>query len=349
MGLVDRWNRRPSFKETKPIQRKALYNQTERTSLSSQSNSLKYEFPEIWPQIQDAICPILRPKMGLGRTFFHLARLEAKIPVDGGWQGPTLSGKFFTGHFDKEVIASMPASNHVLRYVPIWKCANNQIKEYLGSVFNTSNAAKPPGSTVACVVTVVRDPIEHFLSGYNEIEYRWSRMRATPEWEREVRNLSHWTELPGTTTRFASFLTDILDPLQANKFLYFEYAHVFAMSRVLAMTPRITAYLPSLANLTHQRPQFLQQNCPGFPTSLVQVPPPKIPWGPIRWHGRSGPNKESGLIPFAPSMWSTMPVGKTCHRNPPSGTGHHFVEMLVNDTYRFSQQFASLRETPRHD
>ncbi len=135
-----------------------------------------------------------------------------------------------------------------------------------------------------CVFTVIRDPISHFLSGYNEIEYRiitgkvklktkdpppYTKIPHDGGGPRERRDPDTLREL-----RFEQFVRDLADENGAF-YSHWVYKHAFPMARILHTLKRLkllpTLYdtprdwiLPSVANLTERFPEFLAQHCPRF-------------------------------------------------------------------------------------
>ena len=136
-----------------------------------------------------------------------------------------------------------------------------------------------------CVFTVIRDPISHFLSGYNEIEYRILTGRV----KLKTKNPPAYTKIPynGTTSlfdrrdpntlrelRFEQFVRDLAEE-DISFYSQWVYQHIYPMARMLHTLKRLkllpTLYdtpqdwiLPSVANLTHTLPIFLRQRCPQF-------------------------------------------------------------------------------------
>ena len=234
-------------------------------------------FDAVWPELQDLLCPRsppphtgfdYYPNTDLGPTLFHLARQELGVNI--GSKAKT-APNFYNGRFSKTVFVQMPDSNAVLVYVPVWKCGNNQMKSFLKETFKAipepSHKAK-----VACVVTVVRDPVSHFLSGYNEIEYRWKTENRSETMEKQT-VLPYLSEELGSEKRFITFVENLLDPTQNRLMKASVFHHVSSMARVLTNV-KLSAYLPTLTNMTYTVPQFLHENCIDFPDNLVDVPMP---------------------------------------------------------------------------
>eukprot|EP00934_Nitzschia_sp_Nitz4_P005672 Nitzschia sp. Nitz4//scaffold22_size323478//252460//253505//NITZ4_000573-RA/size323478-snap-gene-0.566-mRNA-1//-1//CDS//3329543133//5662//frame0 len=180
----------------------------------------------------------------------------------------------------------------------MWKCANNQIDGFWRHMFEgvtastseevirdlersryffTERFSNSPTSHQECVVAVVRDPISHFLSGYNEVEFRIeaasiSRGDIAMAWPFGNQEI-------GSAQRFQQFIIDLLScPIENNLpgilDMYpqqLEIQHVFSMSSVLHLLAKEQAstnvtrqffYLPSLHNLTNNLGPFLVQSCP---------------------------------------------------------------------------------------
>lgn len=166
---------------------------------------------DIWPHLQEKICPNGVPNLELGPTLFELGREELGISdelifpgLEPGHKPPPI--EFYDGIYEASVFIDGYDTSNSLLYPSIWKCANDQIHTYLELITNRDgdgevkdiesafghwndtikwrlNTEKKFQNVVtdfdlsnsdqkACVFTVVRDPISRVLSGYNEVEYR---------------------------------------------------------------------------------------------------------------------------------------------------------------------------------
>lgn len=149
----------------------------------------------------------------------------------------------------------------------------------------------------SCVVTAVRDPIQHFLSGYNEIEHRRfprekriGNARGDLHDSSDVDVTSFTRHEKRTIGRFEQFVTDLLSrPREAGLFNQYKFwgiqeiAHVFSMTGVLWGLKRLrdchgedgtlnlTAYLPSLTGLDAELPKLVNEKC-SLPHSLDPFP-----------------------------------------------------------------------------
>ena len=177
-------------------------------------------------------------------------------------------------------------------HVPIWKCGNNNIRHNLEKILPGSKSVAisiNQGSTEerwreyignqgrnfqsACIVAVVRDPVSHFLSGYNEYEHRLNNEVGT-----NTKEQRRWSGNPvnferfsfGTKGRFEQFVVDFLNGPNQNK--VFDYwnnlYHMFSMTGMLTRLYQIhrrklTGYLPSVNDLETNYPSFLNETCPG--------------------------------------------------------------------------------------
>jgi hypothetical protein len=123
-------------------------------------------------------------------------------------------------------------------------------------------------------VTAIRDPVSHFLAGYNEEETRCFDNRvgvnACPN-----RKHSHLYSRykPGTKQHFEQFVADFLGG-STRAGAGMNYRHVYSMTGWLYKLAqqkeglKLSAYLPTLANLTETFPPFLVNSCPGIPEAL---------------------------------------------------------------------------------
>lgn len=197
-------------------------------------------------------------------------------------------------------------------YARIWKCGNDQIRALereavaawhaSGDVRGAARDEVPLADALAaarelavgaedaagagapepCVYTAVRDPLSHFVSGYNELE---ARLREAEH--RRVPRAPYHAAFPidgagagpsePRRRRFRAFVEDLL--LEADALSsHWVYHHFYPMSRILsvlgkARTP-LTGYLPTLDNLASTWPDFMARTCGprGFP-SRARLPP----------------------------------------------------------------------------
>lgn len=163
-------------------------------------------------------------------------------------------------------------------YLGIWKAAHNQIRAYFSKSFNgifddqnigellRSIQRKGGNESLSdvCVVTAIRDPISHFLSGYNELECRNAENDAELQ-----NNVLYDRYQSGSTKRFEQFVADFIG--RPTRTILGGIPHVYSMSGVLSVIAklglRLTSYLPSVHNLTSTWPEFLFDACPFLPRS----------------------------------------------------------------------------------
>jgi hypothetical protein len=244
-----------------------------------------------WTDVQDILCPAGRPNAAtFGPTLFAMARTELGITSDEvrhvkqenlDFCEPSrpmekLSYRFYYGRSFANATIYV-SGNHTIAYIPIWKAANNGIGGWLracdGTRGRTIHSLQPenlfndttrhPFLKPTCVVTAIRDPISHFLSAYNEIEFRRHLVGNNTD-------LPLYYNLPFSTAeqrrdRFVQFVRDIALE-ESRALIHHPFGHVFSMSRVLEVLGRqkdafLSGYLPTLANLSAKFPSFLQKTC----------------------------------------------------------------------------------------
>lgn len=211
--------------------------------------------------------------------------------------GPTKTlTQFFAGEFGTSIFHGLndEGGRFVTVYVKIWKCGNNQIRwmekklfkhyngtytmmplpqvlgHYLPSLYHENNKMPPP-----CIYTAVRDPISHFLSGYNEVEVRQLGEYNNKSSQSDAKFAPYHLFVPYSSEshelrkkRFRAFVEDLLleEPVFAS---HFVYSHFFSMSRVLAILAKhntqLTGYIPELGNITSAWPEFMSTTCLNFP------------------------------------------------------------------------------------
>ena len=144
-----------------------------------------------WNLLKETICPNMIPNSNIWSTLFELARIElafAKERIPFNPLDETFTKQFFTFSSGGLGYESSDKLHHMV-YLTIWKAGNNQIRNSLrstmknstGTVWDTfplsfeqgwSKLVSPIPKTQlneTCVVTAVRDPITHFMSGKNLI------------------------------------------------------------------------------------------------------------------------------------------------------------------------------------
>lgn len=197
---------------------------------------------------------------------------------------------------------------HTLFYLPIWKCANIQIREYFLERFNFQKIPPANQSTKQrkCMVTAIRDPISHFLAGYNEVEYR---LKIYYKYRNKIVGQGGgWTfgNIPIESRpkeRLKQFLVDFLScPFErgfkgvAEKYpMTLELSHLYSMSGVLYnldakskskseknrqndTTTTTTATTTASATHTAEQPQFNTMSDFHYLPSLTNI---STQWGPF--------------------------------------------------------------------
>jgi len=229
-------------------------------------------FEKYWhSEWKQKLCPNQRPST---REYHKLAQLAKRALNITSNVGPAGSISFNTGEFYPGInrykyVSTTDNKTRSYDYVTIWKCGNNQIRFWSKKLFQQAN---PRGVKADCTVTAVRDPISHFLSGYNEIEQRWLAepsevgYKDFPILYRQTtgQKLKFTKQEVGSKLRFETFLIDMFDNSATRHWMF---SHVYPMSRVLGRY-KLTGYLPTIQNLTHDWPRFLGNNCPGM-TDLI--------------------------------------------------------------------------------
>ena len=325
--------------------------QTKSTSPEAKEST---RFDDIWPQLQDYLCPNLAPKATeVGYLLFYMAGKQVHLIESSLSRHTPLSSKFYNGEFvSNPPHYKIPNStkHHTFTYVPIWKCANNQIREYLDATFQQTRGMDRIRDV--CMFTVIRDPISHFISAYNEVEYRWIEEKEKKNaWFHVSNRLSYLEQPIGSKERFQTFVKNLLTPQISGRFGHWQYDHIFSMSRVLVVTKqygkRLTAYVPTISNLTYSLPTFLGKHCPGVPESLSSKPMPLL--------GQHESSSDPlGMYNASQQVWMDQgPVARAlcilhvmdyaCWRDLPDGIPkfcqevymeHDFYESLLNATYR---------------
>ena len=165
-----------------------------------------------------------------------------------------------------------PDRDQYMVYLRIFKCANDQIMGNLNHTLRQQPGAEvtlamdrmtrknifnPIPKTLlptTCIVTAIRDPVDHFLSGYNEMEFRNTRDNVQRKGEHLRTHYSRFAN--GTSARFEQFVVDLIGGALNH---LNDISHVFSMSGVLwylksleeriGYSPQLTSYLPSLVDI----------------------------------------------------------------------------------------------------
>ena len=210
---------------------------------------------------------------------------------------------------------------------------------------NTNNIAPP------CIYTVIRDPISHFLSGFNEVEVRilGEYNNGTSEYNMKNEHLAPYhTAVPYSNSsstirrrRFSAFVEDLLQEEEAFS-KHYMYSHFFSMSRILAVLAKynlsLTGYIPSLENITSTWPAFISSTCPGAP------PIDHIPKMTIQGQHRSSKDRLQ-LYKAAKDVWEEGgPIARSlcilhafdyaCYENLPDGIPELCIKVYTKHAQR---------------
>jgi hypothetical protein len=282
------------------------------------SDVLQLLHQQNWPSIQQALCPAGKPDPSWGPTLFALARTQLGLTTEDfaaakqkqhTFKTPhpdlELTYRFFHGSYQNATVFINPKTNKEVAYIPIWKDANTAIRHWMADNFEPDGVLEYPSmdalfaetaSTPECVVTAVRDPISHFLSAYNEVEFRRHNLK-------EDKVVPSYYSLPHTSAenrkgRFSRFVTDMV--LEDSKGYHDSvFSHTFSQSRILVDMDRVgghlTAYLPSLANLATKFPKFVKSTC-GLKQKVTVMDEEKM-------HHKSSDDEE-GFYQAAKDVWT---------------------------------------------
>uniref|UniRef100_A0A7S1FK83 Uncharacterized protein n=1 Tax=Corethron hystrix TaxID=216773 RepID=A0A7S1FK83_9STRA len=174
-----------------------------------------------------------------------------------------------------------PSDPTFISYLIVWKGGNNAIHGFLaneGEHLSNTGYDKKKFTGKECLITAIRDPLEHFISGYNEVEYRLVD-EATARERTQMVETGGWTfgkvdisESP--VKRFRQFLVDILSCPKERSYTGIadgtglETYHAFSMSSLLFnlhnrlhLNANKLNYLPTMNNLTNTLGPFLAEKC----------------------------------------------------------------------------------------
>lgn len=218
-----------------------------------------------WQHTRQLLCPGQRPNLHLAGRVFRAGQQALGLPAkDDG-----------TAHRFHSFLASQVAflkGQSLVVFQAVWKCANTQARKFLRGMlvdqslphvglesdipnerdvqrFITHAEAAHP-HLQKCGVVLLRDPISHFLSGYNHIEHqRWDRIRAGNKtgssWKRDD-GLRHVNMSIGEK-RFVAFVRGLIEGEWERNHVYYgapSYHHVSLMSGMLPHLHNVLATAP---------------------------------------------------------------------------------------------------------
>ena len=339
------------LKEPKPLDAKAKTYETEPVSLEFFRNNQ-------WKSLKRNLCgdgfPNADGTKFLQREIFRLGRQEI-FPKDD----PTIANldlldhskyrKMVNDFFNRGWGATEYYGSKSFQtvYMRIFKGGNDQIRSmekelyskktlfseaYLKNNYHYELLLKVAelGDMNTCFYIAIRDPVSHFLSGYNKIETRKLTECANPTLEHCVRWKKEFAPyhyavpyVVGDRSAHEKLLKEFVKDVLRAKTLHWQHTHVYSMSGVLSCLNRyrrkLNRYLPTLVNLTFTWPAFLSETCPYAPP-LSEMPEQmkkigdhhlrKIRLGPILLPKRCGRReaRTPGLCSSC-TPW-TMPAGK---------------------------------------
>jgi hypothetical protein len=156
-----------------------------------------------------------------------------------------------------------------------------------------------------CTYTVIRDPISHFLSGYNEADFRliyshknepgYNWTTPTPYF-----NISFTESNETRRERFTQLVKDVVME-RTELSSHYVFTHFFSMSRILPLLHNVnltlSGYLPSLENLEERWPKFITETCPEMP--------PLSDFPNLKKHGQHQSSKDKfGIYRAAKEVWN---------------------------------------------
>ena len=244
---------------------------------------------ELWPSLKTKLCPNMAPDTSYSDTLFTLARYEMGMRQ---WNGTSQSHTPFYTESANPCGFTFINDNKTFIYLSIYKAASESIglwgtrtlRPLAGTTYRQEFNIRETLTTsksIPCILTAIRDPISHFLSGYNEVETRIKDKEETKKIDSlrtSPRGLYHRYRY-GTKQRFEQFVADLLSvPAREgwNDFVWLQPLHFYSMTGILVglhrVGARLTAYLPSIDNLNDEWPAFAHHSCPHVLPENVSVP-----------------------------------------------------------------------------
>mmetsp|Transcript_30319 Transcript_30319/g.47486 ORF Transcript_30319/g.47486 Transcript_30319/m.47486 type:complete len:487 (-) Transcript_30319:33-1493(-) len=274
----------------------------------SESTKNKTLSEERWNLLKQMSCPKQVPNQSIWPTLFTQARIELGFDMDSIPNTPKdidFVNDFFTFCKGGVGYTSLDGEHHLV-YLKIWKSANDQIRKNINLVarkkdnlwdfdmgMNLINSQRNRDYSElwspiplskrnqTCVVTAVRDPVEHFLSAYNEIEFRstdsWLRTHGVNTHNKPQRYYERYEN--GTDARFERYVSEFIFGASSTELFPSippsNIYHAFSQTGVLWLleqqkalmgvnAPQLVAYLPSISNISATLPNLVTTNCPGF-------------------------------------------------------------------------------------
>lgn len=257
-------------------------------ALDNQKPALTHDWLTDWLAVRTSLCHG-KPNLTWAPRIFTAAQAELGIIAEA--ETEDLAMRFH--NFSAREHTFRAANGRLVLYQACYKCGNDQVIDYLRKVvrhrrllwagglpggkrsqrdvavfLDEQQRRQPAKRLQLCGLFSLRDPVEHFLSGYNEMEVRRPETRHTPE--------GPYSGLPlGSPGRFRQFVRDLLSGTWSQKSFYkgapFAVAdHVSLMSGMLVPLGALSevydmALFPCmLANLTECVPAVLRDKC-GLP------------------------------------------------------------------------------------
>mmetsp|Transcript_59069 Transcript_59069/g.71109 ORF Transcript_59069/g.71109 Transcript_59069/m.71109 type:complete len:779 (-) Transcript_59069:207-2543(-) len=252
------------------------------------------KFDLVWPIIKNTICPKMKPKTNLWPVIYSMIRKEIENEGHVFLKDEISKRYFFPNTANFEVYEGKNKNSEMsFLYLKMFKCANNNIRSWIDDLANfidgkvyeklmtSKDKAVVDNLKKPCAVTAIRDPISHFLSGYNEFEFRMENTLST---------LNYVTMKEGSEERFKTFVMEYF--YQTDTFLSKNITidngftrkynktinapvtpHLFPMSRFLPILDQLGIklnYLPSLSKLNTTFPKFVSNSCDA--KELMKVP-----------------------------------------------------------------------------
>jgi len=287
-------------------------------------------FRTTWDGIKRNLCPAGIPLyQKFGPILFDLARDElglqrlglSSTKLENFWTFWPVHGTAYIMNGSDPATSTRNNTSGSFLHSPIWKCANNDIRKNLKRHLPEARdvSIHCPGKfdcwvdaiggeeniSHACIVAVVRDPITHFLSGYNEYEIRLNTddtVNLTLKKRSAPNPLNFERFVFGDEKRFEQFIVDILtspgDVLEDN------LSHMYSMTGILsglykAYKRNLDAYLPSIDDLENTYPSFLKETCPHvLPESAFE------PWDKEERHHHVSEADALGFRSAANAVWA---------------------------------------------